>query len=227
MAALAAYVFIEHRSRLLFVVYQLLQKLLLVLPTMLIGLLFFARHYARKHGLEVDIGTSLLFGLLAICQLLSLISLRKAFAAAHRDMLIVAVAAFAFWLTNVLLREPAELQVHAARPFVQAVEALRREKPAPLAFYGIGKDSLAIVYHVNVIGDFRPQFVDQVEQLAQLHYPLYLLISDKARRSLAAAGSADERPEWPQPAYRGFFRDGDYSVYYLEQPPRQRPVAGR
>ncbi|WP_313951379.1 glycosyltransferase [Accumulibacter sp.] len=220
MAALAAYVFIAHGNRLLWVVYQLLQKFLLLLPTVLIALLFFAQHYARKHGLQVEIRASSLLGLLLACQLLSLISLRKRFTVAQRDQLIVGVAALAFWLTNVLLREPAELQIHSAQPFVQAVEARRHEKPAPLVLYGIGKDSLAIVYHVNVAGDFQPQFVDQVTQLLELRYPVYLLISDRNRRSLASASSGGEPLELPTPAYHGFFRDGDYSVYYLEQPPR-------
>ncbi|WP_299160769.1 glycosyltransferase [Accumulibacter sp.] len=219
MAALAAYVFIDQGNRLLLVTYQLLQKLLLVLPTLLIALVLFAQHYARKHQLSVDINAGLLLSLLASAQLVSLLALRQTQTPARRDQIIVAVAALAFWLTNVTLREPAELQLHSARPFVEAVETLRRDKPAPLVLYGISKDSLAIVYHVNVAGDFRPQFVNQGEPLAALHYPLYLLISDRGRRALASPSSGDERAEWPTPAYRGYFRDGDYSVYYLEQPP--------
>jgi 4-amino-4-deoxy-L-arabinose transferase-like glycosyltransferase len=219
MAALAAYVFVDQGSRLRWLTYHLLQKLLLVLPTLLIALVLFAQHYADKHQLSVAINSGLLLTLLVSAQLLSLLALRQAQAAARRDRIIVAVAALAFWLTNVNLREPAELQIHSARPFVQAVEALRRERPAPLVLYDVSKDSLAIVYHVNVLGDFQPQFVDQRQQLATLRYPVYLLISDKARGSLASASSGAGRAAWPTPVYRGYFREGDYSVYYLEQAP--------
>ena len=220
MAALAAYAFIDRRNSLLAVVYQVLQKLLLLLPTLLIALLLFAQHYAARHAPSVDVDATLLAGLLATCQVLTLIALRRANTSAQRDKLVVAVAALAFWLTNLHLREPAELQLHSARPFVQAVEELRRAKPAPLVLYGINKDSLAIVYHVNVDGEFKPLFINQPQQLADLSYPVYLLISDKTARSLAGGNSTDERLDWPEPACQGLFRDGDYTVYYLERAPR-------
>jgi 4-amino-4-deoxy-L-arabinose transferase-like glycosyltransferase len=124
MAALAAYVFVDQGNRLRWLTYHLLQKLLLVLPTLLIALVLFAQHYADKHQLSVAINSGLLLSLLVSAQLLSLLALRQAQAAARRDRIIVAVAALAFWLTNVNLREPAELQIHSARPFVQAVEEL-------------------------------------------------------------------------------------------------------
>ena len=218
MAALAAYAFIDQGNKVLQVTYQLLQKLLLVLPALLIALLLFAEHYARKHHLDVDIDSRLLLALLSGGQLLSLLALRRTLAPLRRDKVIVAIAALAFWLTNVYLREPAELQIHSARPFVQAVEELRRKNPAPLVLYAINKDSLAIVYHVNVAGEFRPQFINRAEQLANLRYPLYLLISDRNSRLLAGAGSGGAAIEWPPPVYRGLFRDGDYSVYYLQRP---------
>ncbi|MBE2259882.1 MAG: glycosyltransferase [Rhodobacteraceae bacterium] len=219
MAALAAYAFIDQRGKLLLVVYQLLRTLLLVLPTALIALLFFAQQYARRHGLDVQVEAPLLLGSLAACQLLSLTALRRSFTPGRRDRWIAAAAALAFWLTNVCLREPAELQIHSARPFVQAVEEMRRQKPAPLVLYGLNRDGPAIVYHVNVEGEFTPQFIDRAQQLTELHYPLYLVISDRNSSALASARAAEGRPALPAAAYRGWFRDGEYRVYYLEQPP--------
>jgi 4-amino-4-deoxy-L-arabinose transferase-like glycosyltransferase len=221
MAALAAYVFIDQSNGFLRVIYRTLQKLLLILPMLLLGLVFYAEHYARQRHLNVEIQTSLLLSLLVGGQLLALFALRRTWPQDKRDKLIVAVAASTFWLTNVCLREPAELQIHSARPFVQAVEELRRQQPGPLAMYGVGKDSLAIVYHVNVADEFRPLFINQVEQLRSLHYPLYLLISDKESKLLTSAGRRGQGIEWPQPVYQGLFRDGNYSVYYLQQPPPQ------
>jgi hypothetical protein len=190
---------------------------------LLVGLLFYAEHYARQGHRNVEIQTSLLLSFLVGCQLGALFALRRTWPQDKRDKLIVAVAvaASAFWLTNVCLREPAELQIHSARPFAQAVEELRRQQPRRLAMYGVGKDSLAIVYHVNVADEFRPLFINQVEQLRSLHYPLYLLISDKESKLLTSAGRRGQGIEWPQPVYQGLFRDDDYSVYYLQQPPPQ------
>jgi hypothetical protein len=108
---------------------------------LLVGLLFYAEHYARQGHRNVEIQTSLLLSFLVGCQLGALFALRRTWPQDKRDKLIVAVAvaASAFWLTNVCLREPAELQIHSARPFAQAVEELRRQQPRRLALLATGK----------------------------------------------------------------------------------------
>ncbi|SBT10028.1 conserved membrane hypothetical protein [Candidatus Accumulibacter aalborgensis] len=218
MAALAAYVFIAQGNRYLSAIHQVLQKLLLILPTVCGALVLLAEGYLKQHHPQIALHSSVLLILLAACQLQQLLALR-ARPAAQRDRMIVAVAVTAFWLTNVLLREPAEIQLHSARPFVQAVERLRAENPAPLVMYGIGRDSLAIAYHVNVDGEFQPQFIDRPAQLAELSYPVYLLISARNMAAMAGENATQPKPRWPAPVGHGLLRESEYSVYYLEHSP--------
>ena len=85
--------------------------------------------------------------------------------------------------------------------------------------YRISQDSIAIVYHVNVAGEFKPQFIQQPEQLNQLAYPLYLLVGDKNITGLQSAATAAHRLEWPLPILQGWFREDTYTLYYLERSP--------
>jgi 4-amino-4-deoxy-L-arabinose transferase-like glycosyltransferase len=220
IAALASYMFIAQGSKLLSFCHWLLQKLLLILPMLLAVVTVYATHYAQQHKLLFDIHSNLLLFLLACCQFVQLHSaLYLKRHSDYRDKIIVAVAALAFWSTNVLLREPVDIQMHAARPFVEKVETLRRDKPAPIVMYNIGKDSIGVIYHVNVEGEFNPEFINQPNQLPGLVYPLYLMINDKNISSLQAAASSKFQVELPMPIYQGFFRDGNYTVYYLEHSP--------
>ena len=219
MAALASVAFISRRSRVLAVMYQVMQKLLLILPLLLLALACYAPHYAKQHHLALKVSLTpalVAFTVLSVAQIVLWLRVRDA---NNRERYLAAVAVLSLWSGTVLLKEPVEIQLHSARPFVEQAEALRQQQPAPLVMYRISQDSIAIVYHVNVAGEFKPQFIQQPEQLNQLAYPLYLLVGDKNITGLQSAATAAHRLEWPLPILQGWFREDTYTLYYLERSP--------
>ena len=219
IAALASYSFVAQGSRVISLCYHVLQRLLLVLPMVLMAITIYVNHYVKQQHLSVEFHDTVLLLGLGFCQLIQLGLVIKAEKSDLRDKFIVMTAVIAFWATNVLLREPVDAQMHSARDFVRQVETLRQQRPAPLVLYDISRDSIDIVYHVNVEGEFKPLFIDQPADLKALEYPVYLMVKDGNKNIVNKASATAVQVEWPHPIHEGFFRDGSYSIYYLEHSP--------
>lgn len=85
-----------------------------------------------------------------------------------RRLLTLSGVAFAVQrLMLVAVVEPIQDVEYDTRGFVTQVEAMRAQQPGPLVFFGIGQDSWAIRYMMNLDHDEKPIFV-ACEQKAQL-----------------------------------------------------------
>jgi len=217
MAALAAYIFIAQGNKLLAFCYQLLQKILFAIPALLIAVTLYAYQYVTQHQLSFELPKNILLFVLGACLLIQIWLMFVIKKVDTRDRVFALIAVIAFWSLNVLLREPVDIQLHSTRNFVQAVEHIRQQTPAPLAMYNISQDSLAIAYHVNVDGEFKPTFTYSAQQLTKLSPPFYLLISDADSLTLQEKYLTASGARWPLPVYKGKLRNADYRVYYFEQ----------
>lgn len=213
LAILAAYpLAAAGGDRLLALLRKLTRALLLALPALaLIALWAGERHLARK-GLAVQL--PLLWAMigLGLCQLATLAAQWRGIAPARRDLYSAALAALALWLAQVLVVEPAQLQLHDTRGFVRAAEALRRGQPAPLALYDMGRDAEAIKYLVNVDADLQPLFYARPAQLAEAPRPLYVMVQSKQAAPLQDAAAP------AQVVLQARFDNKNYTLLYL--PPR-------
>ncbi len=213
IAALASFPFITRNNKPLAMVRIATHALFFMLPALCLVLLFYAIRYADKHNIALPEHLSLLMIVLAACQFTAVNRSLDKKNADRGDRWIVSLGVIALWSTNLWLREPLLTQLHAARPFVQRAEQLRREQPAPMVFYRLGKDNAALRYRVNadIIG-FYPHFTDTPEPLKQLATPYYLMVCDS---DIAAIQNTSIK--LPLPAITGFF-DGDVcSVYFVQR----------
>lgn len=209
MAILAAYPFVTDKNRVLALIRKIVSILFLVLPGFLLLLVLGAKFYVEKKLPLVQIDFIWMLLLLVGCQIAGIVAFIKAKNIDVCDVTTTMVAVLAFWLLNLLLVEPAELQLHGARDFVKEVESLRSHNAAPLIMYGIAKDAKAIIYMINANKDFQPVFVDRLSDLGEVGYPAYVMIKADESPSVIAGANA------PVLLYSGHFYNDTYDVFCI------------
>lgn len=165
LAAIAAFALIQAAARLRWMemAYRTLVGVLpgLVLVTVLVG-----HHLWQKQGYWPDVSLPGLILLFTGLQLVAFVKWRSN-AGMQRLLTLSGVAFAAQWLMLIAVVEPIQDVEYDTRGFVTQVEGMRAQQPGPLVFFGIGQDSWAIRYMMNLDHDEQPIFIAR-EQKAQL-----------------------------------------------------------
>lgn len=207
LAAIATYPFVAHGDRALAVLRGILRGTLLLLPGLAFVAVGYARWYADKNGLDLQLPWRAGLLIPAVCQLIAIFALLAGARKPGRDVGLALCAAFALWFANIALVEPAQRQIHDTHAFVQAVERLRARQPAPLAFYAMGRDAEAIKYLVNIDYELRPAFFYRADEFTTVAGSLYVVAPAGRDAELRAAGLGT-------PVFSGRFDNKNFSVFY-------------
>ena len=208
IAALAAYPFVAEQRAILTGLKTFLDRLFLLLPAIAIAAVAAARPLLAGRGLAVDVPYGPVLVVLAGCQVIALALHLKLPDCRLRSAALAACAAGACWLVDVLLVEPATVQIHDSSGFVRSVEQLRRERPAALAFYRARLDADVIDYAVNLDYDLEPLIVRDPDELRQTRKPAYLLVAERELDSLRDLTGLE-------PAFDGRMNNNHYFLFYL------------
>ncbi|KTS98831.1 membrane protein [Pseudomonas oryzihabitans] len=169
--------------------------LVLALPGLALVALLVCRHLWQRHGYWPDVSLPLLVAAFVMLQLAALVGWRR-LTGTRRLLALSALALAAQWLMLVAVVEPAQDLEYDSRGFVQQVEGLRQEHPGPLVFFGLGQDSWAIRYIMNLDYDERPIFVarPQVADLAHLPSGAWVILARADRDLLEGTPLAKQQP---------------------------------
>ncbi|MDR6677012.1 ArnT family glycosyltransferase [Pseudomonas oryzihabitans] len=169
--------------------------LVMALPGLALVALLVCRHLWQRHGYWPDVSLALLVAVFVVLQLAALIGWRR-LTGTRRLLALSALALAAQWLMLVAVVEPAQDLEYDSRGFVQQVEGLRQEHPGPLVFFGLGQDSWAIRYIMNLDHDEQPIFVarPQVADLAHLPSGAWVILARADRDLLSGTPLANQQP---------------------------------
>ncbi|KTS77623.1 membrane protein [Pseudomonas oryzihabitans] len=169
--------------------------LVLALPGLALVALLVCRHLWQRHGYWPDVSLPLLVAAFVMLQLAALVGWRR-LTGTRRLLALSALALAAQWLMLVAVVEPAQDLEYDSRGFVQQVEGLRQEHPGPLVFFGLGQDSWAIRYIMNLDYDEQPIFVarPQVADLAHLPSGAWVILARADRDLLSGTPLANQQP---------------------------------
>lgn len=169
--------------------------LVLALPTLALVALLVCRHLWQRHGYWPDVSLALLVPVFVALQIAALVTWRR-LNGTRRLLALSALALAAQWLMLVTVVEPAQDLQYDSRGFVQQVEGLRQAQPGPLVFFGLGQDSWAIRYMMNLDHDEQPIFIarSQVADLAHLPSGAWVILAREDRDLLAGTPLVNQQP---------------------------------
>lgn len=215
IAALAAYPLHAgidpQRQRVLVFLRKALEGLLLLLPTVALIGLWESFHHTRTLAVAMQVPFLPMATLLVVLQGTMLcLRWRGSADTALTGELLGAVATV--FLLNLLVVEPARLQLHDTSAFVRQVEALRQRQPGEVVFFRVGRDATAIKYLVNLDYDLQPKFFDGCADFDSLAAtPTYVIVNDE---DLPAAREC-ARLQSLAPVVHEHFDRQHSSVFYL------------
>ncbi len=210
-AALGAWVLWQGQGLLVWV-RRLFLPLLVLFPVVLGVLVKLQQPKLQAAGWWPPLDLRLLLGGFAILALFALLAAWRERGAFQLGMPLAA-AALAQWLLVVLALDPMQALRYDTRAFVTRLESLRQGEPGQLVFFGLGQDTKAFRYLMNLDYDVpMPVFIDvgQPGQLAQVTRPAYVLLDADSQAALANTPLAGR-----QPVLDGRFNDNRWQAYYL------------
>lgn len=210
-AALGAWVLLQGQGALAWV-RRLFLPLLVVFPVLLGVLVKLQQPRLQAAGWWPPLDMRLLLGAFGILALFALVAAWRE-RGAFRLGMALAAAALAQWLLIVLALDPMQALRYDTRAFVTRLESLRQGEPGQLVFFGLGQDTKAFRYLMNLDYDAPlPAFIDigQPGQLAQVARPAYVLLDADSQAALAGTPLASRRP-----VLEGRFNDNRWQAYYL------------
>jgi 4-amino-4-deoxy-L-arabinose transferase-like glycosyltransferase len=204
-AIIAAYPFQVAQGRMFSGLRGLMLALWTLLPALLaVGLIVARRRYPQ---LLADLG--LMFGLLAVLQVLALLAL---FQSRLRPVGPAFAAVMAIWTTYIMVVEPLERSLYDTRTFTLAAKEQILQQPAPLVLHALGKDAKAIKFMVNFDCDKVPLFTQLPVELQPVQAPAWLVMSQADFNSLT-----DPRLRSLTPTLTGAFDMTPYVLLHLEK----------
>ncbi|WP_295516318.1 glycosyltransferase family 39 protein [uncultured Pseudomonas sp.] len=210
-AALGAWVLLQGQGLLVWV-RRLFLPLLVLFPVVLGVLVKLQQPKLQAAGWWPSLDLRLLLGGFAILALFALLAAWRERGAFQLGVPLAA-AALAQWLLVVLALDPMQALRYDTRAFVTRLESLRQGEPGQLVFFGLGQDTKAFRYLMNLDYDVpMPVFIDvgQPGQLAQVTRPAYVLLDADSQAALANTPLAGR-----QPVLDGRFNDNRWQAYYL------------
>lgn len=210
-AALGAWVLLQGQGALVWV-RRLFLPLLVIFPVILGVLVKLQQPKLQAAGWWPPLDLRLLLVAFAVLTLFALLAAWRE-RGAFRLGMPLAAAALAQWLLVVLALDPMQALRYDTRAFVTRVESLRQGQPGQLVFFGLGQDTKAFRYLMNLDYDVpMPTFIDvgQPDQLAHIPRPAYVLLDADSQAALAGTPLAGR-----QPLLEGRFNDNRWQAYYL------------
>ncbi|MEJ8320360.1 ArnT family glycosyltransferase [Pseudomonas oryzihabitans] len=185
LAAIAAFALIQAAIRLRWME-MAYRALVGVLPGLVLVVVLVGHHLWQKQGYWPDVSLPGLILLFAGLQLVAFVKWRTT-VSVQRLLTLSGIAFAAQWLMLVAVVEPIQDVEYDTRGFVIQVEDMRAQQPGPLVFFGIGQDSWAIRYMMNLDHDEQPIFVarEQKAQLNALPAGAWVVIAKQDRELLA------------------------------------------
>lgn len=168
---------------------QFLSILLGIFPTFLLAILLYGKRMAERKGIDVGQQLTTASWTLLVLQLTVITSAVLNRLRIYRVPIICGIAAFASWFSLTLVVEPTFTSLHDTSYFSGQAEQLRDQNPAPLAFYKIGKDGMAIKYMVNLNKDELPEFPQNENDLLRLPKPIYVIMEEKTKNKLSSSAT--------------------------------------
>ena len=165
LAAIAAFALIQAAARLRWME-MAYRTLVGVLPGLVLVVVLVGHHLWQKQGYWPDVSLPGLILFFVGLQVVAFVKWRSN-VGVQRLLTLSGVAFAAQWLMLVAVVEPIQDVEYDTRGFVTQVEDMRAQQPGPLVFFGIGQDSWAIRYMMNLDHDEQPIFIAR-EQKAQL-----------------------------------------------------------
>ena len=187
LCAIASYPFaVEALPRLK----EFLKSFLSIFPFLLLVILLYGGKVVAHKGIDVSQQVSWAVIALILLQLASAMSFLLRSLRLYQIGLICGSAALASWFSIVLVVEPTLNKLHDTSMFVAQAEQIRSRRAAPLAFYKIAKDGMAIKYMVNLDKDELPYFTITEKDLKDLPKPIYILMEESTKDKLSEEVSA-------------------------------------
>lgn len=165
-----------------------------ILPGLLMAVLWYAKEQATPPLVDVVASLWPATAALTALQILAVSSFALRALPSRQVALLCGTAALASWLSWVMVAEPALIRLHDTSSFVVQAERSREQATAPLAFYRIGKDGMAIKYMVNLEADEFPRFPASEGDLRDLPRPIYVLMESATQQQLSREIAAQLRP---------------------------------
>lgn len=180
-------------------------------PAFLACILLYGKSVATAHGITFPAGyTATLVILLSLqCGIIVTWIWQRAQSVQVASLFIA--AALASWTTWSVVAAPTLEKMHNTADFVMKAEQIRANQPAPLVFYKIGKDGMAIKYMVNLEHAELPQFAHSEEALAFIPKPVYLLMEVGKEKLLSEAFHSHASA-----LLTGNFDKTQLTLYYLQ-----------
>ncbi|MGL4860249.1 MAG: ArnT family glycosyltransferase [Enterobacteriaceae bacterium] len=189
-AALAAYPLVAGEKGLLNVLGRSYRILLLLFPGLCTLLLTVAlvvgRQKASLLGLELAPWLPTVYGLIAATAVMQCALLWLRWRGRQPLLLSVLLSVLSLWLVMVLLVEPVQRADRNTSHFTAVAEQIRAREPAPLGFYRMGKDAMAIKYMVNLPYPLQPQFFYSAAELQKVDHTLWLVGEERDLQPLLA-----------------------------------------
>jgi hypothetical protein len=147
--------------------------------------LLYEKKSIEHKGIDINQQVSWAVIALLLLQLVSAMSFLLRSLRPYQTGLICGSAALASWFSIILVVEPTLNTLHDTSMFVAEAEHIRIQHAAPLAFYKIAKDGMAIKYIVNLDKDELPYFPITEKDLKDLPKPVYILMEESTKDKLS------------------------------------------
>lgn len=155
---------------------HIFEKIVLVLPSFFLVLIGLSQYLYPQKLQGFALHFAALITIFILLQALNIIIFFKS----HTPFLaIFFTGAASFYIANLGLLEPIELQIEPAKVFVQSVENLRKQAHALLVFYKERPDGLPIKYRTNMPQLSQPIFIADEKALAAFKEPAFFICSEE------------------------------------------------
>ena len=135
----------------------------LVAAVATLGILLFGKYFGLSADAHFLFALVLLIGLIIIARTLN----KRLRGHPNQDMVAAAIGVSAFIIVNIGVTQPVNEILESARPFVEKVKLLEKERPGDIVFYQIGPDTEDIKFMVNYNKPITPIFIKSPNELLQ------------------------------------------------------------
>jgi len=164
----ASYMLIDTRpKRILFEAKKICLSICSSLPLVgvvaTLGIILFGKYFGLSVNAHFLFALVLLIGLIIIARTLD----KRLRGRPNQDMVAAAIGVSAFIIVNIGVAQPVNEILESARPFVEQVKLLEKERPGDIVFYQVGPDTDDIKFMVNYDKPITPIFINSPDELLQ------------------------------------------------------------
>lgn len=177
----ASYMLIDTRpKRILFeakkICLSICSSLPLVGAVATVGIILFGKYFGLSVNAHFLFALVLLIGLIIIARTLD----KRLRGRPNQDMVAAAIGVSAFIIVNIGVAQPVNEILESARPFVEQVKLLEKERPGDIVFYQVGPDTDDIKFMVNYDKPITPIFINSPDELLQCTTNSYFITTKQS-----------------------------------------------